>query len=161
MTVERRSVEVFADWAGLGGPKRMGSLHATPSRGKEIFSFEYDRSWLASKHALELDPALSLHAGPQCAAAGRENFGVFLDSSPDRWGRVLMQRREALLARTQKRRERTLRELDSLLGGYDGHRLGALRFRIEGGPFLDDSTELASPPWTSPATWPPRRPRRP
>ncbi len=149
MTVERRGVEVFADWAGLGGPMRMGSLHATPARGKEIFSFEYDRAWLASKHALELDPALVLHAGPQYAAVGRENFGVFLDSSPDRWGRVLMQRREALLARAQKRRERTLRELDYLLGVYDGHRLGALRFRVEGGPFLDDNTELASPPWTS------------
>ncbi len=149
MTAERRSVEVFADWAGLGGPMRMGVLRATPSRGKEIFSFEYERAWLASKHALELDPALRLHVGPQYAAVGRENFGVFLDSSPDRWGRVLLQRREALLARAEKRRERTLRELDYLLGVYDGHRLGALRFRVDGGPFLDDNAALASPPWAS------------
>lgn len=149
MAADRRTVEVVADWAGLVGPVRMGLLHATPSRGREIFAFEYDEAWLASKHALVLDPSLRLHQGPQHAPAGRDSFGVFLDSSPDRWGRVLLQRREAQLARGEKRRERSLLELDYLLGVYDGHRLGALRFRQAGGPFLDDNTELASPPWTS------------
>jgi serine/threonine-protein kinase HipA len=149
MPLERRTVDVVADWAGLGKPLLMGRLHATPSRGKEIFSFEYDREWLESEHALVIDPGLFLDRGPQHAPPGRDTFGVFLDSSPDRWGRVLLQRREALRARTEKRRERTLVESDYLLGVYDGHRLGGLRFRIEGGPFLDDNVELASPPWTS------------
>lgn len=138
-----------ADWARLGGPRRMGFLHATPARGKEVFSFEYDKAWLEDGHRSALDPALRLGPGPQYVAAGRENFGVFLDSSPDRWGRVLMQRREAQRARDEKRRPRRLDELDYLLGVYDGHRMGALRYRFEGGPFLDDQTELASPPWTS------------
>ena len=39
----RRTIEVFADWEGLEGPTLMGHLFASPSRGKEIFSFEYDR----------------------------------------------------------------------------------------------------------------------
>jgi serine/threonine-protein kinase HipA len=60
-----------------------------------------------------------------------------------------MQRREAQLARETMRPERKLLELDYLLGVYDGHRMGALRYRIGSGPFLDDNTELASPPWTS------------
>lgn len=149
MAAERRTIEIVADWVGLGGPARMGWLHATSSRGKEIFAFEYHRAWLDSKDALVLDPSLRLHQGRQHAPAGRDSFGVFLDSSPDRWGRVLLQRREAQLARSEKRRERPLLELDYLLGVYDGHRLGGLRFRQEGGPFLDDNTELASPPWTS------------
>lgn len=149
MPPERRTVEVCADWEGLGGPARMGVLHATPARGKEIFSFEYDQAWLDAGHARALDPALRVGPGPQFVAAGRENFGLFLDSSPDRWGRVLMQRREAQLAREEGRKERRLLELDYLLGVYDGHRMGALRFREGGGPFLDDHTELASPPWTS------------
>lgn len=149
MTSDRRSVEVWADWQGLAGPTRMGVLHATPTRGKEIFSFEYDRAWLDAGLALALDPALRLHRGPQYLADGRENFGVFLDSSPDRWGRVLMQRREAQLAREAHRKERRLLELDYLLGVYDGHRIGGLRYRIGGSAFLDDNTELASPPWTS------------
>lgn len=127
----------------------MGWLHAAPSRGKEIFSFEYDRAWLGSDHALVVDPGLRLHHGPQHAPSGRDNFGVFLDSSPDRWGRVLLQRREAQRARAQKRREMPLLESDCLLGVYDLHRLGGLRFRSAGGPFLDDNSELASPPWTS------------
>jgi hypothetical protein len=50
-----------------------------------------------------------------------------LDSSRDRWGRVLLQRREAQRARTEKRRERTLVESDYLLGVYDGHRLSGAR----------------------------------
>ncbi len=149
MPAERRSVEVIADWAGLAGPTRMGTLHAAPARGKEIFSFEYDDTWLGSPDAFVLDPSLRLHHGPQHAPLARGNFGVFLDSSPDRWGRVLLQRREALRARIEKRRERGLLELDYLLGVYDGHRLGGLRFRVAGGPFLDDDRELASPPWTS------------
>lgn len=44
--------------------------------------------------------------------------------------------------------ERRLLESDYLLGVHDGHRMGALRFRMDG-RFLDDNDELASPPWTS------------
>ena len=145
---ERREIEVCADWEGLAGPQPMGWLYATRSRGKEIFSFEYEHDWLRSPHRARLDPALQLYGGPQYPAAGRPNFGLFLDSCPDRWGRVLMRRREAHLARAAGRSERRLMESDYLLGVHDGHRMGALRFRM-GGPFLDDNDELASPPWTS------------
>lgn len=146
----QRCIEVWADWAGLSGPTFMGTLCATPARGKEIFSFEYDRDWLRNGPAQTLDPALALYQGPQYAAAGRENFGLFLDSSPDRWGRQLMRRREAQLAREEQRAPRPLRESDYLLGVYDRHRMGGLRFRtVPDGPFLDDHAALASPPWTS------------
>lgn len=118
-------------------------------KGREVFSFEYSASWLQDEQALALDPALQLVSGPQYVPPGHDNFGAFLDSSPDRWGRVLMQRREAQLAREQKRPERKLLEMDFLLGVYDGHRMGGLRYRFEGGPFLDDNLDLASPPWTS------------
>jgi len=149
MALERRTVEVHADWRELRGATRMGFLYATPVRGKETFSFEFDEAWLELSQARALDPALRLGPGPQYVAAGRENFGLFLDSSPDRWGRVLMQRREAQLARELGRKERRLLELDYLLGVYDGHRLGGLRFRVGEGPYLDDNAELASPPWAS------------
>lgn len=149
MPPERRAIQVYADWTGLSGPLPMGQLFATPSRGKEIFSFEYAPDWLKSGHAQVIDPALQLYHGPQYLRAGRDNFGAFLDSSPDRWGRVLLDRREAQSAREQARKLSTLRESDYLLGVYDGHRMGALRFRIANGPFLDDNQDLASPPWTS------------
>jgi serine/threonine-protein kinase HipA len=91
---------------------------------------------------------MALYGGAQYPAKSRENFGVFLDSSPDRWSRVLMRRREAQRARAEGRTERRLLESDYLLGVHDGHRMGALRFRVDG-RFLDDDDELASPPWTS------------
>lgn len=150
MRAVQRCIEVWAGWSSLGGPRFMGTLCATPARGKEIFSFEYDRDWLRNGPAQMLDPALTLYQGPQYATAGKENFGLFLDSSPDRWGRRLMQRREAQIAREEKREPRPLRESDYLLGVYDGHRMGGLRFRAApDGSFLDDNTALASPPWTS------------
>ena len=149
MAADPRMIQVCADWVGLGGPVPMGRLVATQVRGKEVFSFQYDRLWLEAGHATPLDPGLRPYRGAQYLPDGRSNFGLFLDSSPDRWGRVLIQRREALLAREEGRRPSRLAEHDYLLGVYDGHRLGGLRFRIEGGPFLDDNAELASPPWTS------------
>jgi len=61
-----------------------------------------------------------------------------------------MRRREAAMARMEARAEQNLFETDYLLGVFDGHRMGALRFKLDKeGPFLNDNKELASPPWTS------------
>ena len=136
--VSQRHIEVFAHWLGLPQPLLMGVLSATASRGKEIFSFCYDKAWLKSKLAPSLDPTLQLFAGPQYAPPSQKNFGIFLDSSPDRWGRFLMNRREAQRAKEEGRTPRKLVESDYLLGVYDEHRMGALRFRLNAeGPFLD------------------------
>ncbi len=62
--------------------------------------FEYDAQWLSGANAMLLDPELQLFQGPQYSNDNdRSNFGVFLDSSPDRWGQLLMKRREAREAR--------------------------------------------------------------
>jgi len=145
----QKAIQVCAHWQGLSEPVPLGTLYAVLSRGKEIFSFEYDSAWLKSPYAQVLDPDLRLFSGLQYARDGHDNFGLFLDSSPDRWGRVLMQRREAQLARAENRDVRSLRESDYMLGVYDGHRMGALRFRLsEDGPFMNDQTDMAAPPWT-------------
>lgn len=141
---------VYAQWEGMKSPELMGILKGTPSRGNLIFSFAYDKAWLAQKNSFYLDPNLQLFSGPQYAPSEKPNFGIFLDSSPDRWGKLLMRRREAAWARLEGRKEKTLTELDYLLGVYDGHRMGAMRFKTnEEGPFLNDNKEMASPPWTS------------
>jgi serine/threonine-protein kinase HipA len=128
----------------------MGTLNAVPGRGREIFSFEYAPQWLGSGTSQQLDPSLQLFRGTQYAPGHLGNFGAFLDSAPDRWGRVLMRRREALAAREEGRQERTLKESDYLLGVHDVYRMGALRFRLDpGGPFLDDNDEHAAPPIAS------------
>jgi len=147
----RKEILVYADWAGMGGPKLMGKLVSERLKGKEIFSFEYEDDWLISDYAYLLDPDLQLFSGPQYLNnSNKQNFGLFLDSSPDRWGRLLMRRRESALARKEKRKEEKLFETDYLLGVYDEYRMGALRFKEdENGTFLNDNKELASPPWTS------------
>ena len=148
---KKRSVYVYADWDGLNGSVLMGILYAELLRGKEIFSFEYDNDWLQSDHAQLLDPDLRLYSGMQYLNnETKSNFGIFLDSSPDRWGRVLMRRREAAMARQEKRPEQNLFETDYLLGVYDGHRMGGLRFKLDTErSFLNDNDQLACPPWTS------------
>ena len=146
----QREIEVWADWSRLSKSMRMGVLRVTPARGKEVFSFEYDAEWLKSGHVLSLDPNLQLYTGQQFQGPDKSNFGLFLDSSPDRWGRMLMDRREAQASRLEGRPRRALHESDYLLGVYDAHRMGGLRFRIDSdGPFLDDNEQFASPPWTS------------
>lgn len=145
-----KQIYVFADWRGVPSPNLMGTLNAQSIRGKEIFSFEYDKQWLKNNPAHLLDPHLSFFEGNQFLPDGKQNFGLFLDSSPDRWGRLLMRRREAIQAKQEKRTEKTLVESDFLLGVYDGHRLGGLRFKTDlNGDFMNNQKEMASPPWTS------------
>jgi serine/threonine-protein kinase HipA len=145
-----RQIQVFAHWAGIEQPQLMGTVYAQIVRGSESISFEYDKKWLSSKHAQELDPSLGLYSGRFHAPYEQNNFGVFLDSSPDRWGRLLMKRREAILARQQQRDEKQLMETDFLLGVYDLQRMGGLRFKeTSQGPFLNDTHQLATPAWTS------------
>jgi serine/threonine-protein kinase HipA len=141
---------VYADWKELVKPAYMGVLSATRTRGSTIFAFSYDRQWIKTGKAQNLDPDLQFYNGSQYAPGGRSNFGLFLDSSPDRWGRVLMDRREAILARIENRKPVKLFEEDYLLGVYDNHRMGALRFRTEPeGPFLNNNKGLSAPPWTN------------
>lgn len=147
---EHRTIYVYADWVGLKQLALMGVLHSTIVRGKEIFSFEYAEVWLKSPSVQVLDPDLGFYSGVQYLKDEKPNFGVFLDSSPDRWGRTLMDRREAAIARSEERQPKSFFETDYLLGVYDGHRMGAIRFKDSpDGPFLNSNTRIATPPWTS------------
>ena len=148
MALERQSenVEVHLEAAELGPPRRIGVLARRQVRGHAALSFAYDAAWLTHGLAFALDPSLALYAGEQYAPQGAPQFGIFLDSAPDRWGRLLMERREALTAKRERRALRTLDDWDFLLGVHDRARAGALRFRRgPGEPFLDAS-ELAAPP---------------
>ena len=149
-TYEKKEILVYAHWQGLAAPARMGTLTVTSGKGKEVFSFEYAADWLKSGFTQMLDPDLQLYPGAYYPRDEKINFGIFLDSCPDRWGRVLMQRREAVIARSEGRTARELLESDYLLGVFDDYRMGALRFKTdEEGSFLNDNKKMAAPPWTS------------
>lgn len=151
MKQNQTKIWVYADWEFLEEAQIMGWLTSQRLRGKEIFSFEYTESWVKHQNPiLFLDPHLGFYKGKQYLLEEKNNFGIFLDSSPDRWGRLLMRRREAWQAKEERRDERTLFESDFLLGVFDRHRMGGVRFKLsEDGPFMNDQKKMATPPWTS------------
>ena len=132
-------------------PNFLGTLFVENVRGRESCSFEYDADWLkSSTNYMYLDPDLQLYAGRQYPTGAKNVFGLFADSSPDRWGRLLMTRRERILAEQEGRKPRKLLDSDFLLGVYDETRMGAIRFKLDkDGPFLSDDSETPTPPWTS------------
>ena len=151
MKYNETTIRVYADWEFLGEAQFLGFMTSQRVRGKEVFSFEYAETWLNNQNPiLYLDPHLGFYRGKQYLPEEKNNFGIFLDSSPDRWGRLLMRRREAWQAKEEGRDERPLFESDFLLGVFDGHRMGGLRFKLnQDGPFLNDHKKMATPPWTS------------
>lgn len=139
-----KNIFIFADWIGLPAPFLVGEARASVMRGKEVLSFEYNQEWLKKGHPILLDPKLHFAPGPQYS---QNAFGLFLDSAPDRWGRVLIQRREAQQAKIERRTPRVLFNSDYLLAVHDTCRMGALRFKTNpDGPFQNDDHQLATPP---------------
>ena len=140
----RPSLRVWLDDPTFGPLKQIGTLHKI---GHENVRFVYADAWLKNPLAFQLDPALTLDSHDFYPA--NSNFGVFMDSCPDRWGQVLMQRRETVEAKDAGRAKVTLGAWEFLEGVQDLTRMGALRFSAEEeGPFL--ASELrAAPPMTS------------
>ena len=131
-------------------PVLLGRLYVGVIKGGETYSFEYDTDWLKNKGmSFELDPELRSFIGRQFPV-GKGIFGMFADASPDRWGRILMNKRERILAEKEGRKPRKPHDSDYLLGVYDETRMGGIRFKLEpDGVFLSDDKETATPQWTS------------
>lgn len=140
-----QAVLVYVDLMGI--PMKVGQLWGRIRNGRESMSFEYDRNWLNHPKRFSLDPALKLAAGSFHAASDKPLFGAIDDSSPDRWGRLLMRRSERKSAEHEKRTARALKEIDFLLMVDDEGRQGALRFKKEGqGSFLTTYEKNHIPP---------------
>ena len=149
MVSKEKTIFVYDDFS-MQNPTWMGTLYVNSLKGEESYSFEYDRGWLKKTSLkITLDPELMPYSGRQYPF-GKTIFGLFSDSSPDRWGRVLMNKRERILAGKEGRKPTKLYDSDYLLGVYDETRLGGIRFKTEpNGAFLSDDKETAAPPWTS------------
>lgn len=148
MDSKKTDIIVYAHWQGMSNPVKMGILSAQEARGHLAWSFAYDEEWLNTRSQLLVDPDLEWFTGPQYSKDDKPNFGMFLDSMPDTWGRTLMKKREALL-KPEGEQARRLTDIDYLLGVYDPARMGGLRFKLqEDGPFLDNNEEKSIPPIT-------------
>src|SRR5690606_20717516 len=141
MAQNKFDIYVYAHWQGMPEPKLVGILSAHFAKGKKAFSFEYDKTWIRSQQQLLLHPDIQFFSGAQFPTS-KENFGVFLDSMPDSWGRTLMKRRVAQQAKERNEKAPILYDIDYLLGVYDQSRMGALRFKTDPeGCFLDNNNE--------------------
>lgn len=149
MAINQKTIFVYDDFS-TDQPVLMGSLYVNVIKGGESYSFEYDKGWLKKTGlTLTLDPELMPYSGRQYPT-GKNIFGLFADASPDRWGRVLMNKRERILAEKEGRKPSKLYDSDYLLGVYDETRMGGIRFKVNPeGPFLSDDKETAAPPWAT------------
>lgn len=137
----RDQLWVWLDDPAFGPLQRIGTL----SRGERgSVSFAYRGEWLDYAQAFPLDPELDLLPGE--FYPGASNFGVFMDSCPDRWGQLLMQRREVLVAGEEGRTAKNLGPWEFLQGVQDCTRMGALRYsRVGQDGFVADEA-LSAPP---------------
>ena len=134
---------VWLDDPAFGPLQKIGTL-SLGDRGSVRFA--YLPAWLNHAHVFPLDPELDLSSGD--FFPGGSNFGVFMDSCPDRWGQTLMKRREAVEAKEEKRAPRNLSAWDFLLGIQDCTRMGALRFSRPGEQLFLACEALSAPPVT-------------
>ena len=131
-------------------PILLGKLYVDVIKGGETYSFEYEKVWLENnKLRMNLDPGLQPFVGRQYPI-GKNIFGLFADASPDRWGRMLLNKRERILAEKENRKPSKLYDSDYLLGVCDETRMGGIRLKLdEAGPFVSDDMDSSVPPWTS------------
>ena len=139
------SREIFVHIDLKGKTYFVGRLWRHVNKGRERASFEYSSEWRSSSVHFSLEPALEIGEGT--FHTEKALFGSIGDSAPDRWGRLLMERRETRKARSENRRARKLHESDYLLMVNDLARQGALRFsETIDGPFLATGADIPIPP---------------
>lgn len=147
--MENKAIYVYENWKSENA-SLIGIINVEEEKGKQIISFEYAIQWLEDLTNPNIDPDLQKFSGRQYVPFSKINFGAFADSSPDRWGRLLMKRREAILAKRENRKPKSLSEIDFLIGVYDETRMGGLRFSLsENGDFISNDKDLSTPPWTT------------
>ncbi len=140
-----KAIYVYEEWSSPI-PTLMGTLFVEYLRGEETYGFSYEPNWLKNNKEISLDPNLFPYEERQYLSEGKRRFGIFLDSSPDRWGRTLLKRKESLTASKEGRKAKTLTEVDCLLGVEDETRMGAIRFKLlPDGPFLAYSSSPVPP----------------
>lgn len=132
----RNSVQVFLDEA----PQAIGTFYPNYNGHHGTHAFAYSREWLEDSGFFDLDPQLQPWEGEQFAPPSLPMLGALADATPQRWGRRLLDRWEAVCAELEKRPARTLDDADYLLAVQDATRMGALRFSRREGDFLGKNT---------------------
>ncbi len=142
-----KKITVYADFDFLTAPQEIGTLGYERVRGKDYFVFEYSREWLRGHGGIVLSGDLMNVPSLQHPRGNDDIFGFVKDSFPDRWGRLLLDRRERLAAQSEGRQRRMLTSYDYLTGIEDFTRMGGLRYKVEDvDDYINASARYAVPP---------------
>ena len=144
-----KTLYVYADFDWLNTPMLVGELGYESLRGSDSYAFKFDDEWLRHYGNLFLSADINNYPGQQYTQPGRDIFGCFSDALPDRWGRLLLNRREQILATEEQRPTRKLSSYDYLIGIDDFSRMGGFRFKTApDGKFINCDSYLRIPPLT-------------
>ena len=144
-----KTIYVYADFDWLATPMLVGELGYESLRGSDSYAFKFDNNWLRQYGSLFLSADINNYPGQQYTQPGRNIFGCFSDALPDRWGRLLLNRREQILATEEQRPFRKLSSFDYLVGIDDFSRMGGFRFKTcHDGEFINCDSHLRIPPIT-------------
>ena len=142
-----KRITIYADFDFLASPQEIGTLGYEHIRGKDHFVFEYSNEWLKQHGGITLSGDLLNVPSLQHPRGTDSVFGFIKDSFPDRWGRLLLDRRERLNAQTEGRTVRILTNYDYLVGIEDFTRMGGLRYKSEDGDnYINTSAKYSVPP---------------
>lgn len=142
-----KKITVYADFDYLVSPQEIGTLGYERVRGKDHFVFEYSHEWLMQHGGIVLSGDLMNVPSLQHPRGADGVFGFVKDSFPDRWGRLLIDRRERLNAQTERKPVRTLTNYDYLTGIDDFTRMGGIRYKSEDSDnFINAGAKYQVPP---------------
>ena len=144
-----KTLYVYADFDWLNTPMLVGELGYESLRGSDSYAFKFDDEWLRHYGNLFLSADINNYPGRQYTQPGRDIFGCFSDALPDRWGRLLLNRREQIQATEEQRLVRKLSSFDYLIGIDDFSRMGGFRFKTDPNcEFINCDSHLRIPPLT-------------
>ena len=142
-----KKITVYADFDFLTSPQEIGTLGYERVRGKDHFVFEYSREWLRGHGGIVLSGDLMNVPSLQHPRGNDDIFGFVKDSFPDRWGRLLLDRRERLAAQSEGRQKRMLTNYDYLVGIEDFTRMGGIRYKSgDSENYINENTKYLVPP---------------
>ena len=142
-----KRITVYADFDFLSAPREIGTLGYEHIRGKDHFVFEYSHEWLKKYGGILLSGDLMNVPSLQHPRGDDNVFGFIKDSFPDRWGRLLLDRRERLTAQSEGRQARMLTNYDYLIGIEDFTRMGGIRYKeADSDGFINAGAKYLVPP---------------
>lgn len=142
-----KRIMVFADFDFLASPQEIGILGYENVRGTEHFVFEFSHDWLKQHGGITLSGDLMNVPSLQHPHGDDSVFGFVKDSFPDRWGRLLLDRRERIMAQSEGRPKRMLTNYDYLIGIEDFTRMGGIRYKSDDSDdYINASAKYLVPP---------------